>query len=222
MIMASLQLIPGIFLLFCHYTRGKFSKLRASDLATFYILGVESAIVIILLLLFFILSSSSIIASAINTSIFNWIMAGITLAIGILFFCRYYRSRSNSNTKLFIPRSLARNFQHRIEATKTRSDAFTLGLTSILPELIFTLPLFILSTIQISKLSANCFSHAVLTILFTLIAILPLLIIHILFSDHRTLADFIKFRFKHKQFFRYFIALWYLLIAIVIILEALS
>ena len=219
LILAFLQFIPGVFSLFSHFMSGKFSKVKASDLTIFFILGVETAVTLILLSLFFILSSSSVIISAITSDIFAWIITGILIALCIVFLCCYYRK--SSGTELFISRRLAHNYKHRIKTTKTRSDAFVLGLTAILPELVFTLPLYILSTAQIIQFDISSLSRSGLIILLAIITILPLLIIHILSVTHHNLADFIKFRIRHKQFFRFTIALFYLLLAIIVLLGAL-
>lgn len=216
LILAFLQLVPGIFLLFTHYASGKYSKLKATDLTTFFILGVETAVVLIFLSLCTILCVSPATTFIIDSDIFAWIMAGIFLALSLVIFSFYYRKGRGS--KLFISRRLAHEYQAKIPTVKTRSDAFVFGLTALIPELIFTLPLFLIVTTEIMQLGTDCFARAGLIILFALVTILPLLIFYTFSQHSRNLADFIRFRFKNKTFFRLTLALLYFLIAVLIIL----
>ncbi|MCR5700320.1 MAG: hypothetical protein K6G49_02735 [Candidatus Saccharibacteria bacterium] len=214
LIMASLQLVPGIFALFSHYVAGKYPRSRATDLSTFFILGVETSVVVIFFCTYAILCCSPAVTFIVDSDIFAWTMAGIFIALtlGILGF--YFRK--GPGTKLFISRRLASNFNAKVIATKTRSDAFTLGLTASVPELIFTLPIYLMAAISIMRLDSTPLERAGIILLFAIVSVFPLIIIHHL-SNHN-FADFIKFRFKNKAFFRFVLALFYLFIAALIIL----
>ena len=212
--MVFLQLVPGIFALFSHYTSGKYSQVRATDLATFFILGAETSVVVVFLCIYAILCCSPAVTFIIDSEVFAWAMAGILIALTLAILGFYFRK--GSGTKLFISRRLASNLRTRITTVKTRSDAFAFGFVSAVPELIFTLPIYLLATIAIMRLNLSHFESAGLIILFAIVAILPLLIIHC--SPSHNLADFLRFRFKNKSFFRFAIALFYLLIAALIIL----
>ena len=220
LIMAFMQLVPGIFVLFSHYKFGQFSKLKASDLTIFFILGAETVVVLFFLAIYAITCASPAILLATDSNVFAWIMAGILIAISLLFFCLYYRRGKTS--ELFISRNFAAHCRTRIKTTKSRSEAFLLGFFAGIPELIFTLPLYVLTTISVIHLGTNGFERAGLIILFAIVAIAPLLIFHCLSATgHHTLADFTRFRFKNKTFFRFIIPLLYFLIAILIILGVL-
>ena len=216
LILAFLQLVPGIFAIFSHFIHGKFSRPKASDLTTFFIIGNEIAVVLIFLCIYAILCCSPAVTFIIDSDIFAWILAGIFLALTFVTLGFYYRK--GSGTKLFISRRLANGLKTRVQSTKSRSDAFTLGLVSVVPELIFTLPIYFITTITIMRLDFIPLGRAGLIILFAIIAILPPLILKITTSLGYTLADFLKFRFKNKTFFRFCLALCYLLIASLIIL----
>ncbi|MBR3248687.1 hypothetical protein IKF89_01510 [Candidatus Saccharibacteria bacterium] len=219
LIMAFLQLVPGIFVLFSHYKFGQFFKLKASDLTVFFILGAETSVVMFFLAIYAIFYASPLISLAVDSDIFAWIMAGILIAISLLFFCLYYRRGKTS--ELFISRNFAAHCRTRIKTAKTRSEAFLLGFFAGIPELIFTLPLYVLAVTSVVHLGTNGFERAGLIILFALVAIAPLLIFYSLTSAGRTLADFARFRFKNKSFFRFIIPLLYFLIAVLIILGVL-
>lgn len=219
LIMTSLQLVPGLFILFSHYKLGQFSKTKASDLSTFFILGAETAVVLFSLAVYAILNASPLIASFFSTPYFNWLLAGIFLALSILFYAIYYQKSSGS--ELFISRRFATRCQDKIKLAKSRSDAFFLGLFAGLPELIFTFPLYFVVNLVILHLAATSVERALFILIFTFSAILPLIICHFLFSTHHTLADILRFRFKNKAFFRFFITFCYFLIAILIVLGVL-
>lgn len=218
LIFAFLQLVPGIFLLFHQYASGKYSKNRSTDLITFFILGVETTVALIFLSLLFILGISPAITHAVDNDIFSWIMSGVFFAAAIALFMFYYRRGRGS--KLFIPRRLASHYQAKIPTIKTRSDAFVFGLIAGVPELCFTLPVYIIATTTMNQLGLSSPEHAGLIILFALAAVLPLFLFHI-FTHTYNFADLIRFRFKHKSFFRFCLSFFYFLIAIFIIMGVL-
>lgn len=218
LILGFLQLVPGIFLLFRHHASGKYSRSRASDQAAFFIFGVETAVILVFLFIYLILSYSPALVPVFDSNVFTWIMASIAFILSLVTCFGYFRP--GPGTKLFISRKVARQYQTGIKTTKSRSDAFVLGLTTIAPELVFTLPLYILATIEIMRLGPDCFSRAGLIILFAIATILPLIIIHALWQ-HYNLADFIRFRFKNKAFFRFTLSFAYFAIAVLIIIGAL-
>ena len=219
LILAFLQLVPGIFALFSHHVSGKYSRLKASDLTIFFIVGAETAITLILLTIYVVLANSALLAYVTTTRCFAWIIAGILAAIGLLILFCYFRK--SPGTELFISRRLAQGYQHKITTVKSRSDAFILGFFAALPELIFTLPIFIISTIVIMQIGPDPLARAGLIVLVAICAILPLFIIHSSFAIGHSLADFIKFRFRNKPFFRFCLCFLYLLVALLIVLETL-
>ena len=218
LLMASFQLLPGIFLILRHHVASRFSKPKASDLALFFIFGAETAFVFFFLSFYAILNALSFLSPFFASTVFLYALAGVMLALSILSFCFYYRRSPGS--KLFISRRRVSQYHIRIKNIKSRSDAFSLGFVSPVFEFIFTFPLFILASFEIMQLGETPVSRAALTILFVLSAILPLVILHFLFGTSHNLSDLLKFRFKNKSFFRFLIALLYFLIAILIIIGA--
>ena len=213
LILMSLQLIPGIFALVSHYAFGKYSNKKASDLALFFIIGVEIAFAITMLLIYLILTA--IYSTIYNIDILIWIICGILVALGIITFFFYYRKGDGS--KLFIPRSFAKNIDLRARSVKTRSDAFVMGVLAPFPELIFTLPLYIIATICIMEVGETAIIRAGLVSLFVFFTIIPNLLYYLI-SSHHNLATYIKFRFKNKTFFRIFISILYFILAIFIMI----
>ena len=213
LILMSLQLIPGIFALVSHYTFGKYSAKKASDLSLFFIIGVETAFTISILLVYLILTA---IYSAIpEVDILIWIICGIAIALGLFTFFFYYRK--GNGVELFISRSLAKNIDYRARAIKQRSDAFVLGILAPFPELILTIPLYIISCIVVMDIGETTLARAFLISLLVFFTTVPILFYHLL-SDRHNLADSLRFRIKNKNFFRTFISIMYFMLAIFIMI----
>ena len=215
LIAAFSQLKHGVFLLFLHYTSGKFKKDKVSILSLFYILGVEIVIAIIFTTIYYMLDSLFAVIPASGQTLFEWIIAGILIGLGFIFpFCYF---KKGPGTKLFISRNLASQFSLKAKNIKTRSDAFVLGIVSSLPELILIIPLIMISIISITKLDGTPLSRAAIILAFILLNVVPLFIIQTLFYHHYNLADLERKREKSKNFIRFLISFSYISIAILII-----
>lgn len=215
LIMASLQLTPGVFALFYHYALGQFSKAKASYLSLFFILGAEIVTTCLYLSIFYLTCVFFFDNLHPETSILFWAIAGILIALGIISFFFYFRR--GSGTKLFIPRKYATALDRNAKSVKTRSDAFMLGALSGTCELLFTLPLYVVTCIEIMRMGAEGFASNFLTIIYILIPVIPLLFIRWKYQSGLNLADIAKSRVHDKTFTRFILAFSYILIAILII-----
>lgn len=210
-----LQLSPGVYALFCHYASGKYSKKKSSNLGIFYILGAEIISACLFLSCYFITFFLFLQNSRPETSIFAWIEVGILIALAIISFFFYYRDSKGS--ELFIPRKISRSLNVHARTAKTRSDAFILGAFSGLYELPFTLPLLFIVIIELTTMGAEHFSSYLLSILYIVAPIIPLLITRWSFESGHNLANIIKNRIKNKHFIRFILSVCYLTIALLII-----
>lgn len=215
LIMASLQLTPGVFALFYHYALGKYSKAKASYLSLFFILGTEIIAACLYLSIFYLTCIFFFDNLAPETSILFWAIAGILISLGIISFFFYFRR--GSGTKLFIPRKYARGLDLNARSVKTRSDAFLLGALAGTCELFFTLPLYLITCIEIMKIGLEGFSSGLLTIIYILTPIIPLFFIRWRYQSGYNLANIERSRVKDKLFTRFIIAFSYIFIAILII-----
>ena len=215
LIMASLQLTPGVFAIFYHYALGKFSKAKASYLSIFFILGAEIIAACLYLSIFYLTCIFFFDNLQPEITVPFWTLAGILIALGILSFFVYYRR--GSGTKLFIPRKYAKALDASAKSVKTRSDAFLLGALAGTCELVFTLPLYIVTCIEIMKMGAAGFSSNLLTIIYILIPVIPLYIIRWKYQTGHNLADIERTRIRDKNFTRFILAFSYIMIAILII-----
>ena len=215
LIIACLQLQPGIFALFSHYVSGKFSKSRSSSLSLFFILGVEIATACFFLCSFYIVNLLFLCQFRPEIGIFSWIMVGIFIALSIASLFFYFRPEPG--TKLFIPRRCPNMVNQRIYDLKTRQDALVLGFFSGIFELPFTFPLYLITSFEVSEMSPEFYPTNLTYIIFILAPIVPLLLIKLRFKAGYNLADIQKSRVKNKNFTRIILSLSYLTIAILLI-----
>lgn len=221
LILAFLQLEPGIFALFSHYATGKFSHKKRAILTTFFMLGVEtvSACLFICALLF--VNLFFMYAFRPETSFLSWIIVCILLILAFVsLFCYYHPGRSGS--ELFIPRKCAETLDSYAAKVGTRSDAFTLGALSGVLELPFSLPLYIISAIAIVELTIAIPPLILLALLFVLAPLLPLILIRCRFRVGYNLADIIRSRVRNKSAVRLVLAFSYLALAILFMMEFLN
>ena len=200
-----MQLSSGIFMLFYHYALGKKSAKIADNLSLYFILGVEFFTAAVWFTVFLILPDAS--------PILFWILAGILFAESLASLFFYYRK--SSATALFIPRSIAQDFEIHAQNIKTHSDAFILGFLANIPELIFTLPLYCIAVVILS--STNFLPHAAFIILYVISAITPLFIIHALYHTGHNFADIERLRVRFKPLIRFLIFASFLITATLVI-----
>ena len=217
LIMASLQLVPGIFALFFHYTSGKYSSKKASSLSLYFILGSE--IISAFLFISAFLISYILFLNDLNprNNVLTWIFIGIFVALSVACFFFYYRSPRSKNTELFIPRKYARILNLRAKSVKTPSDAFVLGALSNTYELVITLPLYIVTATEIMYMHSEYFADDVMTILYIIISSIPLLCMYHSFRIGHNLAHIQRTRVKDKPFLRIIISFSFFTIALLII-----
>ena len=213
----SLKVIPGIFAIFYHYASGKYSARKASDLAIFFICGAETLPAIIFVIFNFLLNALVMTNLNFEGNVFSITTATMALALAFCFLFFYFQK--SHGTKLFISRKTANSFLEKSKMVKNRSDAYTLGFTAGLPELIFTLPLYFIVFIEISEsyiLPSIC---APLLLLFILLTITPLCFLYAYFRNGNNLANFARLRTKNKTFFRLFIPLLYIILGVLLIIS---
>lgn len=188
-----MQLTPGTFALFYHYALGKTTAKKADDRSLSFILGVEIFTVVIwlliysLVLLFFYHFPHS-------TNIFFCVASAIFLIEALFAFFFYYRK--GKSTALFISRHVATSILSHIKKLKNRSDCIILGAFIGFFELIFTLPLYIISASIF--VNFNFLPHVTIIIIYIILSILPLFLIRSAFRFGHNLADIQRFRAKIK------------------------
>ena len=208
-----MQLVPGTFALFYHYAIGKNSSTKADNLSLYFILGTITLMATIWLLVYTFIFKVFYDKINFYLDFIPWIMTGIFFAESIASLFFYYRK--GKFTTLFISRSVARNLNSHAQKTKNRSDAFILGFFSGIPELIFTLPLYIVTSIELMKINFSL--RPLFIIFYIIISIIPLFIIRTLYRCDYNLAKIERARIHAKIFIRIFISISFTLLAIAVI-----
>ena len=220
LIQAFLQTSPSVFAIFYHHALGKTSMKKADDRSLSFILGVEIAIAIVFLITYSIITFLMPENNFTDTT-FLWIMSGIFALEAIFMFFFYFKNhkKSKKTTQLFIPRRIAKGLIFHAEHAKNRTDTIILGLVTTLIELIFTLPLIIISSIAIFRISPRF--GFIFIIAYVIIATLPLFIVRIAFRASHSLAKIQRFRVKKKFLFRLILTFSYLALAIIMLIKGL-
>lgn len=210
LILSLLQFSPGLFALFYHYALGKNTRTKTDNLSLDYILGAESFTAIIWFSLYAIFFTIFYHNPSLSCKILPWIIAGIILVESIIIFLFYYRK--GPSTALFISRRTARTLTAESKKISTRKDAFLLGFISEVPELIFTLPIYILI---VYILAYSTFIPTAITIIFfIIISTIQFFIIRTAYRTSHNLATIQHFRIKAKPFIRVILSVCFLLLSL--------
>lgn len=192
---ATLQLGLGGLLLLYHASLGKHIKAKTKNLVGSYISGVG-------MLIFFVLAATCFILDRIfGEALVNLemiIVIAALIALAILVWAFYYRR--GKSTELWIPRIIAKYINKRAKLTESNTEAFCLGGITSFGEMPFSL---ILILVAANSVVALPIAYQLLGVaLYTVIAILPYVIMRYAIRSGQTVADIQKWRVKNKNFFR--------------------
>lgn len=127
------------------------------------------------------------------------VICGLLLGLGVAVWIFYYRREKG--TSLWLPRSLARYLSDRTKATKQSTEAFSLGLTSVIAELLFIFAPIIISALVLIQLES--WLQLVGIALYTVISLLSLLIVGGLVGSGHKLSHIQKWREDNKHFLQF-------------------
>lgn len=198
LIHASFQLSVSVLtLLSGHAIGAKKSNARLLHLTTSFTLGAG-------VMTLFVLSLASLIfIHTIGTTVplLAWaIVSGLVFGIGIAVWLFYYRRKADG-TELWIPRSFAKFLNNRSKSATQGAEAFSLGLTSVLAELIFIIPTISIAALVLLELPSAW--QLVGIGIYVVISLLGLLIVWSLIGRGRSLARIQKWRTKNKRFLQF-------------------
>lgn len=198
LIHASFQLSVSVLtLLSGHAIGSKKSHARLVKLTTSYTTGAGVMTLLLLAL------TSLIFLHAFGTTIplLVWaLVCGLVLGIGIAVWLFYYR-RGTKGTELWLPRAFAKFLTERSKKTNQSAEAFSLGLTSVIAELIFIIPTVAIAALVLIELPPVW--QLVGIGVYTLISLLGLLIVWSLIGSGRSLARIQKWRVENKRFLQF-------------------
>lgn len=195
---ASFQLSVSVLTMLGTHTLGaKFSKKKSSRLMFAYIVG--SAVMTLLLLSFALLLVIHLIDG--TTPLMAWAIAsGLGLGIGIAIWLFYYK-RNNDGTTLWIPRAFARHLANRSKQTKSSVEAFSLGLTTVLSEIVFIIPTVTIAALITLELPQQL--QLSVLVIYTLISIMGLLIVWAIIGGGKSISKVQKWRENNKKFLQF-------------------
>jgi hypothetical protein len=121
------------------------------------------------------------------------------VGVGISVWLFYYRKELG--TVLWIPRGFARHLDDRARATKSAAESFSLGMTSVVSELLFVFAPIFLTALILIRLPYELQLLGVF--LYTSVSILPLLFVGVLISNGKKLSHIQKWRETNKNFLQF-------------------
>lgn len=198
LIHASFQVSVSVLTLLSGHTIGsQKSRRRLLHLTTSYTTGVG---VMTLLVLSF---TSLIFLHSFGTQVplVVWALAcGLVLGIGIAVWLFYYR-RGTKSTELWIPRGFANYLNERSKKTKQGAEAFSLGLSTVIAELVFIIPTVAISALVLLELPSMW--QLVGIAIYTIVSSLGLLIAWTMIGGGHSLARIQKWRLENKRFLQF-------------------
>lgn len=192
---ATLQLGLGGLLLLYHASLGKHIKSKTKNLVGSYISGVG-------MLVFFVLAGTCFILDRFFgetlTSLEIIVVIAALIALAIVVWAFYYRR--GKSTELWIPRVVAKYIDKRAKVTTSNTEAFCLGGITSFSEMPFSLVLILVAANSVIALPTP---HQLLGVaLYTIVTILPYIIMRFAIHKGQTVVDIQKWRVKNKNFFR--------------------
>jgi len=127
------------------------------------------------------------------------IAAGLLIGLGVAVWVFYYRHEKG--TSLWLPRDVARYLADRTKATKSNAEAFGLGLSSSVGELIFTLAPMAIAALVLTQLEPLW--QLIGVALYVLISLGSLLIVYVLIGGGHKLSQIQKWRERNKHFLQF-------------------
>lgn len=124
---------------------------------------------------------------------------GLLISLGVAVWAFYYRREKG--TSLWLPRGIARYLSDRTKATKLSAEAFGLGLSSVIGELVFILAPIVISALVLIQLEPIWQLAGVG--IYTLISLLSLLIVYALVGSGHKLSRIQKWREDNKRFLQF-------------------
>lgn len=179
-----------------HAIGSKTAHTKLLRLTNAFTLGV--ALMTMLLLSFFAFVIQYAFQAPIPT--IAWVAScGLLLGLGLAVWIFYYRKEAG--TSLWIPRNLARYLSDRTKATKQSGEAFSLGMTSVIGELIFIFIPIVVSALVLVELDTTMQIFGIFIYIF--ISLLPLLLVNGLIGSGHKLSRIQQWREANKRFLQF-------------------
>jgi len=197
LIHASFQLSVSVLtLLGSHAIGAKRSHAKLLRMIAGFVLGV-------MVMTALVLSSVSLVFANIFQSfvpLLAWaVVCGLLLGLGVAVWSFYYRREKG--TTLWLPRGLASYLSNRTKATRQSTEAFGLGLTSVVAELIFIIAPITISGLVLTQLSPTL--QLVGIAIYTAVSLLSILVVAGLIGSGHKLSGIQRWREQNKRFLQF-------------------
>lgn len=126
-------------------------------------------------------------------------VCGLLVALGVAVWIFYYRQ--GPGTSLWLPRGLARYLLERSRATKHSAEAFSLGVISVLAEIVFVSAPLIVAGLLLLQLEPLWQIAGIAVYILT--SLLPLLLMSVHIGGGNSLDDMQKWRESNKGFLQF-------------------
>lgn len=127
------------------------------------------------------------------------VVCGLMAGVGVAVWVFYYRKQGG--TALWLPRGFARMIHGRIKATEHGAEAFSLGLTSVLVEILFIAAPLTAAAFALVQLPY--YYQIVGIIIYVVVSVFPLFIVTLLVGGGRKLSRIQKWREQNKRFIQF-------------------
>jgi len=207
---ASLQLGLGCLLLLYHESAGKHIKSKTKNLVGSFISGVGAIVFLLLATACFLISST--FDGALSTPVLTTVI-GILIALAVAMWFLYFRR--GDTTELWLPKVIAKFIDNRAKVTDNNTEAFSLGVTTSFAEIPFIMILLLVA--GNSVLEFDPIYQPMFVCFYTIIAIIPLVILNLFIRTGRNVVDIQKWRVKNKLFLRIISGFSFLILGIFIL-----
>lgn len=197
LIHASFQLSVSMLTLLSSHTIGsKRSHARLMGLSGAFTTGV---LVMTILLLATIALFAQLVLGTGDVTL-AWITAcGLLFGLGAAVWIFYYRKEQG--TTLWLPRGMARYLSDRTKATKQSAEAFGLGVSSVLAELLFIFAPVLVAALVLAGLDTNLQLAGI--ILYASLSLFPLVVINSLIGSGHKISHIQRWREDNKSFLQF-------------------
>ena len=195
---ASFQLSISMLTLLSSHTIGKKrSQGRLLLLTHSFAFGVAVMTILLLCLLALLFNHAG---AAFATSLLTWtVVCGLLAGVGLSVMIFYYRREFG--TTLWVPRGIALYLSERTKKTKQSAEAFSLGLTSVVGELLFIIAPLLVAALVLVGLEPQWQLAGIA--LYAVVSLSSLLLVTGLVGGGHSISRIQKWREENKRFLQF-------------------
>lgn len=193
---ACFQLSVSVLTLLSSHTIGRrLPHHRLLNLSFWYILGVVSAITALLLLV--IAAEQAFMAY--SSQMATIVTLGILPVVALLVVLFYYRG--GRGTQLWLPRPAAEYIVSRAKKTKSSTEAFALGMTTVVAELPFVIAPLAIAAFMLHGFASQ--KWLAVSLLYAVVVALPLIFVGLYLSSGHKISSVQRWREESKDFLKW-------------------